>query len=217
MEYNSPYLQEVLRRHPKQKKHILEFINRFTIINGVFVDTEIFNYTYRCTYPGCGICCFAGTSVTMNEVSRVKKAIDRIKPYLSEANNKRLHTLNNRFWRKHYIEDLYRLRTWNASCIFLMEDKRCAVHTYCLNNDVDWIAFHFDLCVTYPLRITKRIIHLEEELFTKEYVLPCFNEKGGDDGTEDAQDVIQYLKEVIIDRFDLEFWNVLASRAREKK
>ena len=46
MEKKSSYLQEILKKNPKKKKKILEFLDRFTIVNDVLVDKEIFNYTF---------------------------------------------------------------------------------------------------------------------------------------------------------------------------
>lgn len=207
------YLQEVLERNPHRKKHILDFINRFTVIDDVLVDKEIFNYTFKCTYPGCGLCCFAGTLVAKEEINRVIKRVDDIKPYLSVSKIKRLNKLGNQFYTNYYVEGFFKLRTWNSSCIFLMEDKRCAVHTYCLDHGIDWIKFHFDLCVTYPLRINtnKKIIHIEEELYNREYVYNCFNIKK--DGEENYEsDLLYYMKDVIVDRFGLGFWEAMENK-----
>lgn len=208
------YLQEVLGRKPYRKKQILDFINRFTVIEDVLVDNEIFNYTFKCAQPGCGICCFAGTLVTKEEINRISNRVDDIKPYLSESKIKRLNKLDNQFYTIYYVEGFFKLRTWNSSCIFLMEDKRCAVHTFCLDNGVDWIKFHFDLCVTYPLRINRnrKIMHIEEELYNKEYVYPCFNKKEDDGKKNEGSDLLYYMKNVIVDRFGLGFWEAMENR-----
>jgi len=210
------YLEEIFLKNPKKKKNILEFIERFTVIEDVFVEKEIFNHSFKCRYPGCGICCRDGTSINMDEVNRVAKSIEEIKTYLDESKIKRLDKLNNVFYRKNKREGSWRLRTWNSSCIFLMEDKLCAIHKYCMDNDVDWIKFHFNLCVTYPLRINKEqnFIHIEEELKNREYVLPCFN-KYGEEDYDESNMLIYSMKDVILDRLGKNFWMAL-EKNREK-
>ena len=212
MEHYPPYLSQILKKNPKKKKQIIDFINRFTLVDDVIIDKEIFNYTFRCMFPGCGLCCFAGTTITSNEIKRVKPIIDELKSYLSISKVKRLDKLENSFYTRHR-GTRYKLRTWDSSCIFLMEDKRCAVHAYCLDNKINWIKFHFDLCVTYPLSInqTDRIIQIEEELYNGEYVYPCFNQKQGDDINRDI-DIVYYMKDVIIDRFGQSLWESLEKK-----
>ena len=179
MEQYSAGIKQALDKNPRKKKQILAFLNRFTVIDDVLVDKEIFKYTFRCKVPGCGSCCYAGTLVTQNDIDRVAGIVDKLKLYLSESKVRRLNKLENVFYTEFPVEGFYKLRTWGSSCIFQMEDKRCAVHKFCLDNGVDWIKVHFDLCVTYPLRISKKrdMIHIEEELIKREYVYPCFNKK----------------------------------------
>jgi len=45
-------IKQVLERNPRKKKQILDFLDRFTVIDDVLVDKEIFNYTFNCTIPG---------------------------------------------------------------------------------------------------------------------------------------------------------------------
>ena len=204
-------LKQVLERNPSKKKQILDFLNRFTIIEDVLVDKEIFNYTFNCTIPGCGLCCFAGTLVTLEEINRIRPIVDKLKKYISDSKVRRLEKMKNIFYTKFPVEDFFKLRTWNSSCIFLMEDKRCAIHTYCLDNKKDWINFHFDLCVTYPLRISRKrdIIHIEEELINKEYVYPCFKRKDKSIKNNKKTHLIYYMKNVIEQRFSKNFWELL--------
>ena len=211
MEQYSPHLKQALDKKPRKKKQILDFLNRFTVIDGVLVDKEIFNFTFKCTSPGCGSCCFAGTLVTLDEINRVNSIIDKLKLYLSESKVRRLKKLENVFYTGFPVEGFFKLRTWNSSCIFLMEDKRCAVHKFCLDHGIDWIKFHFDFCVTYPLRISKKrdIMHIEEELINKEYVYPCFSRRDENSETDVEAHLVYYMKNVIIDRFSEEFWEAL--------
>ena len=91
-----------------------------------------------------------------------------------------------------------------------MDNKLCSIHKFCLDNNVNWIKFHFDLCVTYPLRISREedFIHIEEELATKEYILPCFKTLDKDP----SNPLIYSMKEVIIDRLGQKFWKALEKR-----
>ena len=210
------YLEEVLSKNLKKKKIILDFIHKFTVIEDIFVDKEIYIHSFKCNYPGCGICCSEGTSTSMDEIKRIRKDIDDIKKYLNISKNKRLNKINNIFYRKNYKKGNWRLRKWNSSCIFLMDNKLCSVHKYCIDNNIDWIKYHFNLCVTYPLRIVKEqsIIHVEEELKNKEYVLPCFK-KDNECGYHKSNMLVYSMKEVIIDRFGEDFWRSL-EKNREK-
>jgi hypothetical protein len=203
-------LDVLIKKNPKKKKQIVEFVYKFVLIEDIFVDKRIFEYSYKCKTPGCGICCFDGTAVTKEEISRISTVIEKIKPYLSPSNRQRLSKLDNVFYRKNVRKGLWRLRTWNSSCIFLMEDKLCAVHKYCLDNNINWIKFHFDLCVTYPLRISRKedFIHIEEELATREYTLPCFNTYE----SSPSNHLIYTMKNVIIDRLGHRFWEALEKR-----
>jgi len=214
MNHHSSILEQVLERNPRKAKKVLSFLDRFTVIGDILVDREIFNYTFKCTFPSCGLCCFAGTVVTIDEINRVTGIVDDLKPYLSESKVKRLDKLGNSFYTDYPVEGLFKLRTWNRSCIYLMEDERCAVHKYCLDNGIDWVKFHFDLCVTYPLRISRSrgIIHIEEELYNREYVYHCFNKKEEGSRENKEIDLVYYMKEVIIDRFGQSFWEDLENR-----
>lgn len=207
LQRDSTYYQKILHRNPKKQQKLLDFLERFTLVENVIVDTEIFKHTFKCTFPGCGACCFAGTLVKENEIQRVTEIIDEIIPYLNESKKRRLNKLDNKFYTNYPLDEYHRLRTWNGSCIFLMDDKRCAVHTYCNESGKNWINFHFDLCVTYPLRIYGEvgIIQIEEELFRGDYVFPCFNKKR-EPGVNHEIDLIYSMRDVIIDRFGTDFW-----------
>lgn len=204
-------IKKVLENNPRKKKQILDFLDRFTVIDDVLVDKEIFNYTFKCTFPGCGSCCFAGTLVTLEEINRITPIVDELKTYISESKVRRLEKMKNIFYTKFPVEDFFKLRTWNSSCIFLMEDKRCAIHKHCLDNKKDWINFHFDLCATYPLRISEKrdIIHIEEELINKEYEYPCFKRKDDSIEKNTEMPLIYYMKNVIEHRFSKNFWKLL--------
>lgn len=193
---------------------LYDFLRKFMVIEGVLVDKKIFDYSFQCVYPGCGVCCLAGTSVHGDEIRRIGHVIEDIKPYLSPSKRKRLDKLKDVFYRKN--GDAWRLRTWKASCIFLMEDQGCAVHRYCNDNHVNWIRFHFDLCVTYPLRILPedQFIQIEEELFEAKYHVPCFRAYDAADPT--TTPMLYYMKAVIVDRLSQRFWDALEERFREK-
>ena len=207
----SSYLEQLIKEKPRYKQQIINFYNRFTIIKDIIVDTELFNYTFRCKVPGCGLCCFAGTAVRLEEIKRIEPIIEQIKPYLNESNVRRLNKLDNRFYTKHRIAGFYKLRTWKGSCIFLMDNKLCSIHKYCLDQGLDFVSLHFDLCVTYPLRISReeRIIHIENELYLGEYVYPCFNKREPNSVVDPEIDLVYYMKNVIVDRFGLDFWIAL--------
>jgi len=212
-------IKEVIDKNPHKKKQILDFLDRFTVIENVLVDKEIFNHIFNCKVPGCGSCCFAGTLVTLDEINRIKPILDKIKEYLSESKIRRLNVIKNEFYTKFPIEGFFKLRTWNSSCIFLMEDKRCAIHMYCLNNEINWIKFHIDFCVTYPLRISRKkdIIHIEEELINKEYVYPCFKRKDKFSEKDTKTRLVYYMKNVIIDRFGKSFWIALEKKSKKEQ
>jgi hypothetical protein len=216
MEQYPAYLKQVLKDNPKKKNQIMEFLKRFTLIEDIIVDKEIFKHTFKCTFPGCGLCCFAGTRVSQKEINRMEPVIDEIKLNLSKSKVKRLDKLGNSFYIK-FRGRGYKLRTWNGSCIFLMEDKRCAVHKYCIDKNIDWINFHFDLCVTYPLSINTSdgVIQIEEELYKGEYVYHCFKKKK-DVELDLDNDLVYYMKDVIIHRFGNSFWKKLEKRYLEK-
>ncbi len=211
-------IKQVIDRNPCKKKRVLDFLDRFTVIENVLVDKEIFNYTFKCTFPGCGSCCFAGTLVTLEEINRINPIVDKLKLYLSESKVRRLEKMENIFYTEFPVEGFFKLRTWNSSCIFLMEDKRCAIHKYCLDTEIDWIKFHFDLCVTYPLRISRKrdILHIEEELINKEYVYPCFKSKDESSEKNTKIHLIYYMKKVIEHRFSKNFWKLLEKKYKKR-
>lgn len=208
---DSSYLEQLIRKKPRKKEKIIEFYNRFTLVQDIIVDTEIFNHTFKCKFPECGQCCFAGTAIKYDEIKRIEPHIDGIKPYLNESNSKRLTKLQNKFYTNYHLPEYYKLRTWKGNCIFLMDNKLCSIHKYCIDNGLDFIRLHFDLCVTYPLRIspTDKIIKIEEELYREEYVYPCFNKRDPNSPINPEIDLVYYMKNVIVDRFGVDFWFAL--------
>jgi hypothetical protein len=99
-----------------------------------------------------------------------------------------------------------------------MDDKGCAVHKYCTDNSLNWVKFHFNRCVTYPLNIIpeKNFIQIAEELFERGYRLPCFG-RSEDAAGQSAEPLIYSMKEVIIDRLGRAFWEALEKEYIETK
>lgn len=206
-------------KYSRQEKRLMQFLQDYILIEGVLVQKELFNYSFKCKYPGCGVCCYAGTCVTKEETQRVGDVIEEIKKYLSPSKVQRLNKLKNKFYRKNYLIGYWRLRTWEGFCLFLMEDGGCAVHKFCMDTGRNWIQFHFNLCVTYPLRIDvkERLIQIEEELFEQKYSVPCFGLTVDGDTGHHNEPVIYSMKAVITERLGEEFWKALEKKYVELK
>ncbi|MHA1750955.1 MAG: DUF3109 family protein [Candidatus Helarchaeota archaeon] len=186
---------------------------KFIIINGIKVEKKILDFYFKCiNKSNCkSKCCYLGAYVTKEEIQRIRKDILKIKKYLSEQKIKRLNKLHNKFVENKDWNKLWKIRTWNGSCIFLMENGECAVHRFCIENKINWIDYKFNICVTFPLDIRphENIIEFMNDLENEEFDIWCLRLPKEEKIKLGIRPIIYTMKEVIINRLGYEFWKEL--------
>ncbi len=103
-------------------------------------------------------------------------------------------------------------------CIFLMENGLCATHKYYLENNRNWVKEKFNICVTFPLDLRpddKTIAfmgHFDEFAFTEVH---CLTSDEAEKEKRGYPQIIESMKNVIVDRYNEDFWNALNAFARD--
>ncbi len=88
-------------------------------------------------------------------------------------------------------------------CIFQMSDGRCGIHAYCLDNNIDWYAYKFNICVTFPLDIIFEDVTYvdflqDHELFLEK--VDCVTKERSTDPSDLKKPVVIACKDVLIQR-----------------
>lgn len=177
------------------------------------MENRIFNYYYECRFEQkCSfVCCYRGVWIFKKEINRINLNIVGIKKYLSKDKQKRLEKFKNRFYQKSGDKVFSKTRTWNSTCIFLTDKGECAVHSYALENNLFWADFKFEACTIFPFEIDfeKKIINLIDHRWK---FLPCLKDSLEDRKKAGLQPIIYSMKEILIHKLGIEFWENLERR-----
>ncbi|MHA1270688.1 MAG: DUF3109 family protein [Candidatus Helarchaeota archaeon] len=195
--------------------------DKYIVINGIKVEKELLKYHFECIYnSSCkSQCCDLGAFITKEEIRKVRKDITKIKEYLSINKQKRLSKLHNKFVLNNGWKDLWKTRTWNGTCIFLMDNGGCSIHKFCLDNNINWIKYKFNICVTFPLDIRphEKTIEFMEDWNNEEFDIWCLRSSKQEKIKRHIKPIIYSMKEIIVDRLGLKFWNALEKKYKELK
>jgi len=193
-----------------------ELVQRYIEIDGYWVERRIFDYLYECEFQRrCSFeCCSIGAWVEKEEVQRIRKIIKQIKPYLNKSKQMHLGKLKNKFVFNTSWGGQWKTRTWGSTCIFLRDNGECAIHRYCLDSNLDWIVFKFEICKTFPLIFdyNKKLIYLFgsdwETIFCMKLSVEEKQKRG-------LKPLIYSMKQIIVNKLGNGFWNALELKYHE--
>jgi hypothetical protein len=202
-------------------------------IGDFYVQKEIFAMKWGCEFRTTkGVCCHDGCWIRPNEKTRVAEKIQEIAEYLRDRPE--LPFWQPIRWKWAYCDSKpedgdYHTKVINEKCIFTMTNGGCAIHAYCLDHDISWESFKFNICVTWPLDIQYWYdekgenkawnLWLFQDLYNEEWnhcpcirpkVFPSFNHDG-------RPSVIESMKSTIINRIGQERYNQLVEFAKTYK
>ncbi|MHA1732763.1 MAG: hypothetical protein ACTSU5_12530 [Promethearchaeota archaeon] len=103
-------------------------------------------------------------------------------------------------------------------CIFQLEDGRCAIHAYCLDNGKDWIDYKFNICVTFPLDIIIEDVTYvdflqDHDLFLEK--VDCLVEGEPEDPASLMKPVVFACKDVLVQRLGIDKYQKILELYRE--
>lgn len=103
-------------------------------------------------------------------------------------------------------------------CIFLMKNGLCALHKYYLDTGQNWVTQKFNICTTFPIdaRVEDKTLAFMKEFDDFAFAeIECLS--GDMEMKEDLDypQLIDSMKDVIIDRFGKEWWNSLNNFAKD--
>ena len=139
------------------------------IIDEIVVDKAILKTSFSCCLETChGTCCATGdfgAPLTKEDVGIIDKHLKGIKRYLPDKNIK---LIEKNGYAETYrsgslcVESLYD----DGPCIFSYSDgeiTKCAIHTYCLENQIDPVQIKPISCSLFPIRVRQlgKIISLK--------------------------------------------------------
>jgi hypothetical protein len=126
-------------------------------VGDFLVEKDVFTLRFSCDFASTqGICCQFGCWIKPHERRRIERVIKDVAEYLRDRPE--LPFWGKRTGRWVFVDpkmedDEYHTQVINDRCIFSMTSGACAIHAYCLDNDIPWEDFKFGICVTWPLDI----------------------------------------------------------------
>ncbi|WP_457557345.1 hypothetical protein [Candidatus Harpocratesius sp.] len=115
------------------------------------------------------------------------------------------------------IDDEFSLPPRNH-CIFLMNNGMCALHKYYIEYNQNWIKEKFNICTTFPLDLRPQdgtIAFMKDfDDFTFGEV-ECLSKDRNLKKQLGYPQIIDSMKDVIVDRFGISWWNALNHCAKD--
>ena len=150
----------------------------FGVPNITQIDSDIFKIKYYSNCMKCDfcndICCSYGVDIDITNIERLMKHKDAIEKY---TNIKAENWFTNHFvYDDEYPGGKYtRTKVENNSCIFLDRNNRgCLIHSYCVNNNLDFHELKPLIGCLFPLTFAKGLLQPSNEI--KEKSLKCLNQ-----------------------------------------
>jgi hypothetical protein len=134
-------------------------IVKMIVVNGVVVDDDVLRAKFRCDVERCkGACCVVGdlgAPVTSDEVEIIESLLDKIKPFLPEANQKTIEAKG--IYEAHH-GSLFLTTVDGRECVFATIDEKgiatCNLEKLYLNGES---KFQKPLsCHLFPIRVRQR-------------------------------------------------------------
>jgi len=134
-------------------------IVKMIVVNGVVVDDDVLRAKFRCDVERCkGACCVVGelgAPVTSDEVEIIESLLDKIKPFLPEANQKTIEAKG--IYEAHH-GSLFLTTVEGRECVFATIDEKgiatCNLEKLYLNGES---KFQKPLsCHLFPIRVRQR-------------------------------------------------------------
>ncbi len=130
------------------------------VIDGVLIDDEVLRAKFRCDLGRCkGACCVVGelgAPVTSDEVEIIESLLDKVKPYLPEANQK---TIDEKGVYEVHQGSLFLTTVEGRECVFATIDENgiatCNLEKLYLNGESEFrkpISCHL-----FPIRVRRRL------------------------------------------------------------
>ena len=116
-------------------------------------------------------------------------------------------------------------------CLFLMDDGLCSVHKYCVEHDLDWHQYKFNICTTFPmdLRVTRNDTskdavwplqkRVDDECSTAKMMedyetffhckMDCINLSPKVKKEKDVPFILDSMKYAFVSRYGEDLWNAL--------
>ncbi|HMF34673.1 MAG TPA: DUF3109 family protein [Candidatus Lokiarchaeia archaeon] len=207
-------------------------------IDDFWVQKEILSMQYECDYHLCkGTCCSEGCSFEEPEKYRVEEHLPQIVDYLRDRPELP-------FWQDDapdqwefcvpYPNDDPRDEGWyyskwmNGRCVLQITDGRCAVHAYCIDNEIPWETFKFATCTTWPIHFETILnpegnaewhIILHNEFYHPDWdVCPCIRPDNlPPDRQVNRRHIVEEMKNVFISRIGTERYQTLCDYVTRKK
>ncbi|MCF2139554.1 MAG: hypothetical protein K9W44_05830 [Candidatus Lokiarchaeota archaeon] len=189
------------------------------------------------------LCCYTGCYVSMEEIKRAEVLLPKIFPDLQEDAKNLLNINNNQIYLPDDYdreENLYKIRCspneWNFNedddeeeddefslpprnhCIFLMKNGLCALHKYYIKYNQNWIKEKFNICTTFPLDLrpqdgTMGFMNEFDDFAFGE--VECLSKNRNLKEHLGYPQIIDSMKDVIVDRFGISWWNALNHCAKD--
>lgn len=177
----------------------------YVVLDDVRVNPEIFRWDHRCDFRHCNLsCCDEGCWITLLEKWRVHGDLLFVRPYLEDVPGHPFNEDLREYWESDPEDDLWHTQVFDGRCIFQHPDGRCAIHAYCLDAGLDWKAYKFNICVTFPLDLTfEEGVHFvdflkDHDLFMEK--LECLRRAGPTPPADGWAPVVDACREVLVDR-----------------
>jgi hypothetical protein len=214
-----------------RKEKIRNKLSRTVAIGDFFVEKGVFSLRFRCDfYETKGICCQYGCYIRPEEKIRIYGARKEIAEYLRDRPELPFWKTTRGKWT--FVDPKtekgqYHVRVFNDRCIFHQTSGACAIHTYCLDNNIPLENFKFSICTTWPLDIHLRDLDqkgLRWHVFLFNGIdspewddCACIRLENRTPSKDVPPSVIESLKSVIISRIGLERYAQLVNFAKTYK
>jgi hypothetical protein len=122
-------------------------------------------------------------------------------------------------------------------CIFLMDDGLCSIHKYCVEHNLDWYIYKFNICTTFPmdLRVTSNATsndavwplekRIDDECSTTKMMedfetflhckMDCINLNPNVKKEKKVPFIIDSMKYAFVSRYGQELWDALNDYAKK--
>jgi hypothetical protein len=135
-------------------------LSRVVAIGDFFVEKGVFSLRFQCDFHVTkGICCQYGCYIRPEEKMRIYNVRKEIAEYLRDRPELPFWKTTRGKWTfvdPRTEKGQYHVSVFNDQCIFQTTSGACAIHAYCLDNDIPWENFKFSICTTWPLDIHLR-------------------------------------------------------------
>jgi D-alanine-D-alanine ligase-like ATP-grasp enzyme len=160
---------------------------RMVPIGDFLVREDVLDLRWRCEAGCAAICCADGCWFVREDRDRVEVHLPAIFEYLRDRPELPFWSGEGFCdavpWHKWTLgqglcEDWYNTGSSNGLCGLQQPDGRCAVHSWCLDNEVPWETFKFAACSAWPLAFEQHDgvweLRLHREFYDREWdTCPC--------------------------------------------